>query len=136
MEELRDKQWPQKGDEYWAVNGGVIEEIWTNDIFDNNRMDTGLIFKTKEEAQHCFDKVVARTAVTTKIKELNDWWKPDWEDENQQKRYCFFNHSENKFEAVLGGFIQDQPSEFYMKSPFDLEKHFDLETLKLAYGVE
>jgi hypothetical protein len=46
------KEWPQKGDEYWCVDGSWVDSItWRGDDYDKAGFSVGNCFKTKEEAE-------------------------------------------------------------------------------------
>ena len=44
--------WPQKGNGFWSISsdGTSFANIWSNDCYDNGRMDIGNVFKTEEAA--------------------------------------------------------------------------------------
>jgi hypothetical protein len=75
--------WPQAGDEYWCVDmvGDIrttqYHEIYASDIW---RKSIGNCFRTKEEAEHYRNYLVALNT----LKKSSDFV-PDWGDSDQRK---------------------------------------------------
>jgi hypothetical protein len=93
----KSEDWPQTGDEYWCVDmvGDVqttqYHEIYYSDIW---RKLIGNCFRTKEEAEHYRDYLVALNT----LRKSSDFV-PDWEDSRQMKWLNFYSHSRNCFKT-------------------------------------
>lgn len=53
-EEVKTKEWPQEGDDYYYVGsqGGVILNKWSNDDIDKERLACGNMFPTEQKAEY------------------------------------------------------------------------------------
>ncbi len=82
---------PEKDENFFYVNA------YGNVQWDNQRVYTDIIlkynqvFKTKEEALDYSEYKRAEVAIKKRIAELNKGWKPDWEDESEDKCYVFYD---------------------------------------------
>lgn len=61
---LVEEAWePSRSDNYWTVSfdedNGFREVSWMDDVFDRGRAKNGLVFKTQEEAQAMFERIMA-----------------------------------------------------------------------------
>ena len=91
----KQKHWPgmfqpQEEQEYFSANpmdGGFINQSFLNynqGITDTHRA-LGICCETKEEADFVIRKKRARLELVDLIAELNEGWRPDWDDEDQKK---------------------------------------------------
>lgn len=58
-----NKKWkPKFEDMYWCVDfyeeEGVCDNVWFNDTCDNNLYNNGVVYKTKEEAEEAYQRVL------------------------------------------------------------------------------
>lgn len=53
LKEKVEEQWPKENQKYWYIDSTAIVDwaYWNNDNADKYRLKTGLIFKTKSEAE-------------------------------------------------------------------------------------
>lgn len=103
-EEVRGGR-PEKGQEYWYINhaGLVFASTWEDHGTDKIRWGIGNVFLTREEAE----KEIERRKVKQRLKELANFWEPDWGDITENKYYIYYNHDEEKFEIDFYWIYQD-----------------------------
>ncbi len=92
FEEIKETAWkPKTGDTYRYINsdGIILLSRWSNDDLDNARYKIGNCYRTDKEAEHAQRVQIARTI----IKRSSDF-KPDWDDDNQEKWYVTYDHFE------------------------------------------
>lgn len=99
VEQEENQEWvPDRQEEYWYVDLDTIEIInalWTNDRWDNGRLQHKVIFKTRAEAEEYLEYLKA------KEKAMNEFSKEEWGDTGIFKyRFCI-NCSTRKFEIIL-----------------------------------
>lgn len=76
----------------------------------------GACSKTIEESEQVFESAKIRLQIIDRLVELNDGWRPDWEDRDQRKYVISYYYRDN--ETVISGYneVQILPSMFYAKS--------------------
>lgn len=74
---------PEFTEDYWVIDndGSAYEDHWDNYSIDNNRLQSGNVYRTKEDVERILEN--RRTLV--KLREFG--FKPDWSDWGQDK--CF-----------------------------------------------
>ncbi len=106
---------PEKDENFFYV------DTYGNVRWDNQRVYTDIIlkhnqvFKTKEEALDYLEYKKARVSIKKRIAELNEGWKPDWEDESQQKYYIFYDNLREILDYDYCYTDQVRPNAFYLK---------------------
>lgn len=106
---------PEKDKNFFYVDtyGNVqwkITDLYSNDILKHNQ-----VFKTKEEALAYLDYKRAEVSIKKRIDELNEGWRPDWENDIQQKYYIFYDNLREILDydyCYTGQFL---PNAFYLK---------------------
>ncbi len=100
---------PEDGERLYCIDNfqsTILSKIFDiSNMNDVKRFEDGLFFETKEEAeQHLKErKLLFKLHQWTKIK--NDGWKPDWEDDNEEKYYivnCEFDSPPLSCEIAWG----------------------------------
>ena len=82
----KDDDWPQKGGKYWFVSARCCDfSIFRNDKYDQHRMRTGNMYRTKEDAQTVID-------IENRIHELTGDWVANWIDGDQSKNFLCYGH--------------------------------------------
>lgn len=92
FEKIKETGWkPKTGDTYRYINsdGIILLSRWSNDDLDNARYEIGNCYRTDKETEYAKRVQIARTI----IKRSSDF-KPDWNDDNQEKWYVTYDHSE------------------------------------------
>lgn len=81
----------QDGSMYWFINsaGAIDENVWRMDTADQFRYRTGNWFPTLERAEKALHWLGVYCLVVEKIKDLNNGWVPDFENE----RHYFFTYN-------------------------------------------
>ena len=135
FEEIKETVWkPKTGDTYRYINsdGIILLSRWSNDDLDNARYEIGNCYRTDKEAEHAQRVQIARTI----IKQSSDF-KPDWDDDNQEKWYVAYDHSE-KCLCAERCFVLNNGAIVYYKTIEDTEQAIeDLEPdYLLHFGVE
>ena len=106
------KHFPSKGDKYYFYT--FVGSICSNIASDNNlKVNT---YKTREEAQKAYNKAVALEKIKRRIIELQDDWKPDWTNENEEKYYIQYSYTARSFISICWYVTQHAASIPYMKS--------------------
>jgi hypothetical protein len=77
-----DKVWPQAGKVYWYITVGGLPAV---DKYDQRRMRTSNMYRTKEDAQTVID-------INNRIHELTGDWVADWIDGDQSKNFLCYGH--------------------------------------------
>ena len=135
FEKVEEADWkPKKGDEYWTVyeEGSISKSTWNDDCVDKGRYRMGNCHRTEDDAKHAKEVQIART----KIEQSSDF-KPDWNDDNQEKWYVAYDHSEECL-CVERCFVLNNGAIVYYKTIEDTEQAMeDLEPdYLLHFGVE
>ena len=73
-------------------------------------------FQTEKEAIKERDKRLAIVRVNDKILELNEWWKPDWNDFNEDKYCIIYRNNMKLFCCEVSNYIKNTSNISYMKS--------------------
>jgi hypothetical protein len=111
--QLEAKEYTSKlnlGDTYWIVGreGSIASQTWSDDTVDNQRLEVGNVFRTKEEAE----KEVARRKVMKKLKDLAGGFVPNWRDTVQYKWYVYYSFKGEEF-YVNGCSYLNTPMQIY-----------------------
>lgn len=135
FEEIKEMDWkPKRGDTYWLItsSGAVGNAIWDNDNIDNGRYKMGVCCQTEEDAKHAKEIQIAQTI----IKRSSDF-KPDWNDDNQEKWYVVYDYSKECL-CAKRCFVLNNGAIVYYKTIEDTEQAMeDLEPdYLLHFGVE
>ena len=91
------KHFPSKGDNYYfytSSKGVICSNIATSDDLRVN------VFKSKEEANKAYNKVIAVEKVKRRIIELQGDWKPDWTACAEEKLGVQYDHNKRSFRPV------------------------------------
>lgn len=92
IEKSDKKVWkPKCSNIYYFVDStcNVLDDIWTDDNYDNFRYDTENCFKTREEAEHRAELLETERQLMKFARENND--EIDWKDTKQAKWYLLFD---------------------------------------------
>ena len=92
------KHFPSKGDNYYfytSSKGVICSNIATSDDLRVN------VFKSKEEANKAYNKVIALEKVKRRIIELQGDWKPNWSDTSNKYTIIYNFTSIKRFVAVV-----------------------------------
>lgn len=95
------KHFPSKGDEYYFyTNTGSISSNEASS--DDLKVDA---YKTREEAREAYNKAVALEKIKRRLVELQDDWKPTWEDysywnNHSYKHIIIYSYDSDMFEVV------------------------------------
>lgn len=128
------KHFPSKGDNYYfytSSKGVICSNIATSDDLRVN------VFKSKEEANKAYNKVIALEKVKRRIIELQGDWKPNWEDDNEEKICIHYDHCERRLRPVCWFTTQPDTLSPYMKNEekaLTIIKEMEVE-LKLIFDI-
>ena len=82
---------------YWCKNsgGGIVNNIWTNDSIDKNRVISKGVFLTEEACQNADDVDQTHNTLLKKIIEIDaeSGWIADWSGQYQDKYWLFWDCS-------------------------------------------
>jgi len=101
---------PERGKNYSSINGygKSVCDVWEDDIIDEDRLEIGNVYHTREEAQKQVDKLKAITRVNREIDRLNDnRWKPVWNDEGNKSYHVSFYCGRGRFEICQSSVYKD-----------------------------
>lgn len=106
----------ENGDNYYYIN--IYGKVKSSDGWETVRQDLleiGNIFTSLDSAYDKLDKIKATEKVKKRIYELNDGWKPNWNDKDELKYYiCSYNNKTITYAIVYYTKILDNC--FYLKS--------------------
>ena len=88
------RHFPSEGDNYYfytSSKGVICSNIATSDDLRVN------VFKSKEEANKAYNKVIAVEKIKRRIIELQGDWKPNWLDDGEEKFCIMHNHIRKLF---------------------------------------
>lgn len=106
------KPFPLKGDKYWSYDN-MFEKVHSRTcVDDEGRLNA---FKTHEEAQDAMELAWIEKRITDRITELNQGWTPNWEDEDDEKKY-YFEYSEGCVFVNYSYSYKVHPNNWYMKN--------------------
>jgi hypothetical protein len=115
LDEYKKKQvWPQMGDKYCYIEGGMVYEgeEYDEDAYDDRMQAIGNMFKTKEEANFKLEQL----KVLHELEQLADDDQP-WDGKNLHYKILYTRNSESPFFSIEYWRIdQHVPSQFYFKS--------------------
>ena len=85
---------PNVGDVYFYISGSsdIYEDIWRNTIVDIERYKKGNCFFNMPDAEQELARKQKVTAIKRRIAELNEGWKPNFDDKEQQKYRLLFGN--------------------------------------------
>ena len=114
-------QWvPAHSDKYYSISshGDVCLHKWYSDCerWSPSRLSMGNVYKTKEEAEKVVEYQKAYTKVVNRIAELNEGWKPDWNDGNQIKYYIDYHVSDQRIKEDCTWGYKNQNNSLHIKS--------------------
>lgn len=91
IEKKQTKWKPEYGETYYCINADCCTNFYRfdNDEFDNNCVNFGNCFKTKEEAQFVADKIKCTQMFKQYVKEHT--MPLDWENNGQKKWYIGYD---------------------------------------------
>lgn len=121
----KEFEYPFEEDElYWVIDsfGDVRSIPWTNHSIDTGRYSQGNVFKTKEEAEHEYDKRELLTRFRQFRDKCNGNWKPGEDDE---KHYIIISGDKSLF-VVTDVSLSSYPTFGYFKTEFDCLHAIDL----------
>ena len=108
---------PEIGETYNCVEAdGELDIItWVNDNIDNHYYNTRNVFKTVREAEKRIKEIEKKYEILNRIEELNDGWKPDWNNAKELKFY-FGLRAYDGIEVGYTDTVKLNPDEFYFKT--------------------
>jgi hypothetical protein len=128
LDKTQDSEWhwagmfePKEKQTYFTVEesaGGLAVDNKCNtyqQCTDAHRA-LGVCCKTEKEAEFIRSKQVAYLEVVDLLKKLNNGWRPDWTDEDQEKYFLFWDHSDGEILCDIHGYSQGQRSELAAKT--------------------
>ena len=124
---------------YVVLTDGVIDKIqWNDGSYVRNVYDLGKVFYTREEAEQHVKREKAIRKVTDRIKELNDGWYPDWNNDEPKYHFNSYNYFDNSMFIAYYFYTQSYPNSYYMKSEEIAEqiRNEMFDDIKLMLGVE
>ena len=124
---------------YVVLTDGTIYSLTWSDCGDHHDMyDVGSVFHTRGEAEQHVKREKAIRKVTDRIKELNDGWYPDWNNDEHKYYFNSYNHFDNSIFIVYYFYTQSYPNSHYMKSEEIAEqiRNEMFDDIKLMLGVE
>lgn len=112
------RRWkPKIGSSYYVVSEtGINAWFFQSDSADGKALDCYNVFKTKEDAERCFERQKAGRAIVEYAKAVNEGWWPDWNDKDQEKWAVYYGNYLNRLMTFRSTTGQECPSEFYFKS--------------------
>ena len=83
---------PEEDEDFYYVDTyGDVN--WNNaNGYSDNILKHNQVFKTREEANNHLKVMKAEVSINKRIAELNEGWKPDWENTIQKKYYIFYDN--------------------------------------------
>lgn len=101
---------------YWCINdsGYIVHASEAICISDDLRHATGNYFQTREEAEAYREKLIKTQAIKDRIAELNEGWKPNWGNDNQDK-YCI-EYYKGRIRVECYDSIQSANNDLQMRS--------------------
>ena len=87
----------EEEDEYWVLDshGNILILNWDGYGFEENRLNQGNIFRTKEAAELEAKRRNLLTRFRAFRDECNGDWKPDWRNYLENKHYIYFGENVN-----------------------------------------
>lgn len=73
---------------YWDISR--YEEEWGST--EEDMYNIWNYYRTEEEAEKELNKIKAIVKINDRIDDLNQWWIPNWKDEDEEKYYIFYCH--------------------------------------------
>lgn len=137
------KQWVPKVDgRYYTLNGyySPLCTYWADKPYDIDRKKNYALFKTEEEAQRIAEIQRIQRKIIDIIKFVRGDWRPDWSDNQQEKYYIGYDHSEEEFFYDDFANTQLTISEMYFSREHAnkvlelINKHLSKEEIETYYG--
>lgn len=136
----KKKYWdPNYNDEYWYIGDDVevYQEVCIDGLIDNDRLEMGNVYKTKEEAEKQVELTKAIVRVKQFIAENCEEFEPDWSNGDQRKYevYCDSYAEEIRADSMFS--YKSATLLPYLKTKEDAQKVIDNceKDLKLIFGL-
>lgn len=134
------KRWrTEEWKDYYVIlsNWEIDVHTHTDSNIDDLRYNIGNYFQTEQEAIKESDKRLAVVRVNDKILELNEWWKPDWNDFNEDKYCIIYRNNMKLFCCEVSNYIKNTSNIYYIKSEEIVEQIIKehQEDLKLIFDI-
>ena len=115
------------GDEYFALNhrGSIIETSWDNHCIDEERLEFGNTFPTKQAAELEAKRRNLLTRFRAFRDECNGDWKSDW-DINKEKYFLYFSVNYGIFCSGVNRYCYRFNLFGYFKNKADCERAIEL----------
>ncbi len=89
---------PQNGESYYFDSRGQISGyVFHDDSADDMVLSSGLVYKTRQEAEKALARQKAIIRVNARIDELNDGWEPDFGRDNMRRNHYIESDSYGLF---------------------------------------
>ncbi len=109
LEKEKNKKWKlKKGDEYYCFDfreEGIKAYFYRDDYVDKINFILGNYFTKNDDMKECKNKVIKTieklellTELQNYAEEINEGWKPDWDNEDEYKYHIYFNFDAKVFE--------------------------------------
>lgn len=110
--------WKPKEDEiyFMAWSDKNIEIVYLNDEADKHNYEMSRMFKTQEEADKEVVRLKVKRSIELEIARLNNGWKPNWKDEEQEKYYIYYNYFLNTLRYAHSYFGKNVKNSMCLKS--------------------
>lgn len=132
----KDEEWkPKDREDYWYYDKDlerICEVPWVDDEYDNARLKNRVIFKTEAEAQRYADYQKAKEEYSYEFS------KEEWEDDNKDKVYIYYCHS-NKTININVCFSVQYIGDLCFKTKDQAQEFIDKyknEILEFEFGIE
>lgn len=114
------------GDEYFSLNhrGSIIKTSWDNHCVDEERLEFGNTFPTKQEAKLEAKRRNLLTRFRAFRDECNRDWKPDWS--NRDKKWEISYETEEEFKTYWCYMTNSFSTFGYFKNEQDAKRAIDL----------
>lgn len=128
------------GDSYWTIDmeGYTYERIYEDCKWERALREKGIMYLTEEEAIKIHHQRLATEKIKKRIRELNDGWKPNWEDDMEIKHNLYYSYYGNGL-LKMRTYSQKLVEDCYYLKTYELAKQLAIELeeeYKLMLGVE
>lgn len=103
---------PKKGERYYLIDEFGSQRCsgsWTDNDLDRASLEVGNVFRTREEAENAVKRLKARKIIFDDAK----GFKPNWEDEEQEKWTGYFDVAYRGLTVTHSSSVIDTPGPFF-----------------------
>jgi hypothetical protein len=108
---------PEIHQQYWFISEDIVNTTkYKNHPLDKWNYHINNMFPTKKEAEEKLYAIKIKYIILDRIRELNEGWKPDWNNYGEEKYHLFYNRVDEVWVIGCDYNCLGVPEGYYFKS--------------------